>query len=174
LRKKSYRGVELNEIHIDVPGFILLPTYAIHNGWLVLSSFPQALKGYVLRATGELPAWKPDDRTAGTLNQLPRRFTGIAVSDPRPGVRLVLAFAPPVVRAVQQLLQQTGVKEFPIDVGSLPNAHEATRHLFPNVSVTTDDGRVVRIDSRSSLPLGVGGIDSYSFLALAFAAYNFL
>jgi hypothetical protein len=176
IRKKKYHGIELHEIHVDVPGFVLLPTYAIDNGWLILSSFPQAVQGYTLRLNGELPTWKPDDQTAATLARLPRRFTSVAVSDPRPALRALLSFAPPVTRGLQQVLQQSGLKEFPIDVGSLPNAHEATRHLFPNVSVTTDDGQVARIDSRSSLPLplAVGGVDSYSLVALAVFAFNFL
>src|SRR5207253_140192 len=120
------------------------------------------------------PSWKPDAQTAATLKALPKEYTSIAVSDPRPALRVLLSFAPVVARGVQAALAQSGVKDFPIDVGALPNAHEATRHLFPNVSVTTDDGKVLRLDSRSSLqlPLDLTGIDSYSVLILAFFAFS--
>jgi hypothetical protein len=176
VKKKIYRGVELREVHVNVPGFIFIPTYAIHKGWFVLSYYPQAVQGYVLRATGELPTWKPDAQTAATLAKLPKEYTSISVSDPRPGLRVLLSFAPPIARGLQQALQQSGVKEFPLDIGSLPNAHEATRHLFPNVSVTTDDGKVLRLDSRTSLqlPFDLAGIDTYSLLILGAFAFNFL
>jgi hypothetical protein len=175
-KKKTYRGVELREVHVNVPGFIFIPTYAIHKGWFVVSYYPQAVQGYVLRAAGELPTWKPDPQTAATLAKLPKEYTSISVSDPRPALRVLLSFAPLIARSVQQGLQQSGVKDFPLDVGSLPNAHEATRHLFPNVSVTTDDGKVLRLDSRTSLqlPLDLAGLDSYTLLALGFYAFNFL
>ncbi len=168
VKKKTYRGVELREIHVNVPGFIFIPTWTIHKGWFVLSYYPQAVEGYVLRAAGEVPSWKPDAATAATLAKLPKEYTSISVSDPRPALRVLLSFAPLIARSVQQALQQSGVKYFPIDVGALPNAHEATRHLFPNVSVTTDDGKGLRLDSRSSLqlPLDFTGVDSYTVLLL--------
>ncbi len=169
VKKKTYRGVELREIHVNVPGFIFIPTWTIHKGWFVLSYYPQAVEGYILRTAGEVPSWKPDAATAATLARLPKEYTSITVSDPRPVLRVLLSFAPLIARSAQQALQQSGVKDFPIDVGSLPNAHEATRHLFPNVSVTTDDGKVLRLDSRSSLqlPFDFTGLDSYSLLLLA-------
>jgi hypothetical protein len=169
VKKKTYRGAELREVHVNLPGFIFIPTYTVHKGWLVVSYYPQAVQGYVLRAAGEVPSWKPDAATAATLAKLPKEYTSISVSDPRPALRILLSFAPLVARAVQQGLQQAGVKEFPIDVGSIPNAHEATRHLFPNVAVTTDNGKALRMDSRSSLgfPFDAVGVDTYAVLALA-------
>jgi hypothetical protein len=176
VKKKTYRGVELREVHVNVPGFIFIPTWTIHKGWFVVSYYPQAVQGYVLRASGEVPSWKPDEMTAATLAKLPKEFTSISVSDPRPLLKVLLSFAPVLARAVQQGLQQSGFKDFPIDVGALPNAHEATRHLFPNVSVTTDDGKVLRQDSRSSLqlPIDLTGIDSYTLILLAAFGFNFL
>jgi hypothetical protein len=167
-KKKIYRGVELREVHVNVPGFIFIPTYTIHKGWFVLSYYPQAVQGYVLRANGEVPVWKPDTHTEAALARLPKEFTSITVSDPRPALRVLFSFAPLVARAVQQGLQQSGIKDFPIDVGALPNAHEVTRHLFPNVAVTTDNGKVLRMESRSSLdlPLDLAGIDTYAVVAL--------
>jgi hypothetical protein len=175
-KKKTYRGVEIYEIHVNVPGFIFIPTWTIHKGWFVVSYYPQAVQGYVLRCAGEVPSWKPDEATAATLARLPKEYTSISVSDPRPVLKVLLSFAPLAARALQQALAQNGVKDFPIDVGSLPNAHEATRHLFPNVAVTTDDGKVLRMDSRASLslPLDLAGFDGYTLIVLAAFGFNFL
>jgi hypothetical protein len=169
VKKKTYRGVELREVHVNVPGFIFIPTWTIHKGWFVASYYPQAVQGYVLRAAGEVPTWKPDEMTAAALARLPKQYTSISVSDPRPVLKVLLSFAPLAARALQQGLQQAGVKDFPVDVGALPNAHEATRHLFPNVSVTTDDGKALRLDSRASLqlPLDLPGLDIYTLGVLA-------
>ena len=63
-------------------------------------------------------------------------------------------------------------KDTKFEVGSLPNAHEATQHLFPNVSVLSDDGKTLRLETRSSisLPLDLTGLDTYAvFFAMAFA-----
>jgi hypothetical protein len=176
VKKKTYRGAELHEVHVNVPGFIFIPTWTIHKGWFVVSYYPQAVQGYILRAAGEVPSWKPDEATAATLARLPKEYTSISVSDPRPVLKVLLSFAPLAARALQQALAQNGVKDFPIDVGSIPNAHEATRHLFPNVAVTTDDGKALRMDSRSSLalPLDLAGLDGYTLIVLAAFGFNFL
>ena len=38
VKKKTYHGVELREVHVRQEGFFFVPTYAIHKDWLV---FPQ-------------------------------------------------------------------------------------------------------------------------------------
>ena len=55
--------------------------------------------------------------------------------------RGLLTLAPVVVTLVNSF-----TPEFNVDVGGMPNAQEATRHLFPNVSVVTDDGNVYVVD----------------------------
>ena len=37
--------------------------------------------------------------------------------------------------------------------GVIPHAQDAVRHLFPNITVTTDDGKQVRSVTRASLAL---------------------
>ena len=39
------------------------------------------------------------------------------------------------------------------DVSVIPHAQDAIRHLFPNITVTTHDGKKVRTDTRASLAL---------------------
>src|SRR5262249_30226920 len=119
---------------------------------------------YILRATGELPAWKPDAGVRKSLEQLPKEFLSVSVSDPRPSVKQLLALAPLVGGGVRSFLPDSK-----FDVGLIPNGHEACKHLFPNVPGAPDDGRAIRFHTRASLalPFDVVGLDSY---VLAFAA----
>ena len=58
---------------------------------------------------------------------------------------------------------------------TIPNAQEANRHLFPNVTVSSDDGNKVRLESRASLPLPIHltGVDTYGlFLVLSFSVFR--
>ena len=54
------------------------------------------------------------------------------VSDPRPTIKQLLTIAPIVAGLLHSFVPNS-----PIEVGALPNATEATRHLFPNVTVVT-------------------------------------
>ncbi len=158
LKKKSYHGVEMREVHVTQQGFIFVPSYAIYKGWLVVAPFPQQVQGYILRAKGDLAAWKPDQRVQKSLEELPKEFISVSYSDPRPSVKEVLSIAPLIGGTVNSF---TPGSKF--EVGSLPNAQEATQHLFPNVSVTTDDGKTLRLETRASLqlPFDVTGLDAY-------------
>jgi hypothetical protein len=162
-KKRTYHGVTLHEIHVRQQGFIFLPTYAIHKGWLAVAYYPQPVQGFVLRANGELPAWKPDAPTREAFAKLPQEFTTVSVSDPRPTVKQVLALAPLVGAAVDSSLPGSN-----FDVGLLPNGHEATRHLFPNVTVVTTGKDSLRLESRASLalPLDLGNTDTLAAVEL--------
>jgi hypothetical protein len=160
LKKKSYRDAELQEIHIGGgggnfqfagPGF-QLPTFVIHNGWLGFSSYPQPLKGFVLRTKGELANWKPSANLTKRLAGFPKEFVSIAVSDPRPSLKFLFSIAPTGVALINSLTARfaPGAQ---FDVSLLPNALEATRHLFPNITVGTDDGKKWRIETWASLML---------------------
>ncbi len=167
VKKTKYHGADIREVHVRQEGFIFVPSYAIYKGWLVVAFYPQAVQGFVLRANGELPVWAPDERVKQSLEQLPKECVSISVSDPRPTVKQILSLAPIIAQLVNSLTRDTKV-----DVGALPNAHEATRYLFPNVSVVTDTGTMIRAESRSSLelPFDLTGADTYGLLFLAFFA----
>jgi hypothetical protein len=167
LKKRTYRGAEVREVHLKLPGFVILPSYAVHKDWLAVSFYPQSVHGYILRANGERPGWKPSDKVKATLEQLPKEFVSIAYSDPRPTLKQLFAIAPLIGATVNSVNP-----EVHFEVGSLPNAQEATSNLFPNVSVVADDGKVLRVESRASLtlPLDITGIDTYGLLFL-FGSY---
>jgi len=158
IKKKQYRGVDVREVYVAEKGFIFVPTYAICKDWLVVSYYPQGVQGFILRAQKELPAWKPNRHVRQSLEQMPKEFLSVSVSDPRPSVKQILTLAPLIAGAVRSFLPETK-----LDVGSLPNAHEATKHLFPNVTVVNDDGKAVRFHTRASLalPFDVVGADAY-------------
>ncbi len=162
-KKRTYRGVAVHEIHFGQQSVPLVPTYAIANGWLVVSYFPQGVHGYIARTTDEMPAWKPDAHTVDALKLLPAEFISISYSDPRPSLRTLLSIAPLIGASINSFYP-----EFNFDVGSLPNAQDATHHLFPNVSVTNDDGKFLRVETRASLalPIELAGIDTYAVFIL--------
>jgi hypothetical protein len=158
IKKRTYHGVVTNEVHVQQQGFFLVPTYAIHDGWLVVSAFPQQVQGYVRRAKGELPAWKPSAQVQESLGKMPKEFISISYSDPRPTINTLLSVAPMVGGLVNSFLP-----EAKFEVGSIPNAQEATHHLFPNVSITSDDGKTLRQETRASLalPFDAVGLDNF-------------
>lgn len=157
LKRRGYRGAELVDLAINGPQFNRhIATVGIYKNWLVYSSYPPAVKGFILRQEGMLPAWKADAALAKELSKFPDEFTSISVSDPRPTVRTLVAAAPFVLDLVN--MGGAAVAQFgggfnyrPFDLDAIPNAQEATMHLFPNISVTTDDGKHVRTESRTSL-----------------------
>src|SRR5207244_4631614 len=60
IKKRKYRGVDLREVRINEQGFFFLPSYALVDGWLVVSYFPQPVQGFILRSKDAIPACKPD------------------------------------------------------------------------------------------------------------------
>jgi hypothetical protein len=169
VHKRKFHDAVIHEVNVRKEGFIFVPSWTIRNGWLAIGYYPQAVQGYVLRANGELPAWKASPQTQASLDRLPRQFTLVSWTDPSPSVRQILALAPLVLGVVN-----SSVKDIRFDVGSLPNAHEATRHLFPNVTVATDREGVIRFESRASLelPFDLSGVELYGvFFAFALARF---
>jgi len=87
-----------------------------------------------------------------TLQAFPKEFTSISVSDPRPTVKLVFSVLPPLLSLANGFSQfAPGLR--PFDVGLIPHAQAATGNLFPNITVTTDDGKKIRSETRASLAL---------------------
>ncbi len=161
LKKKAYRGGEIMSIGITGQLNRNFATIGIYKDWLIYSSYPQPVKGFIMRQEGVLPTWKADASLNKVLAQFPQEFTSISVSDPRPTVQTVLAAAPVVFDLVNtfgslgaKFGAQFGGGGFqfrPFDLDTIPHAQEATLHLFPNVTISTDDGKRIRTETRSSL-----------------------
>ncbi len=163
IKKRPYHDVTLHEVHVRQQGFFFVPSYAVHNGWLAVSFYPQPVQGFILRSRGEMAVWRPSPQVRASLEKLPREFIAVSYSDPRPSLRQVFSLAPLIAATVESFNPDLG-----FEVGSLPNTPEALRHLFPNVSVVTDDGKTVRLEGRGSiiLPIELTGIDTYTVIVL--------
>jgi hypothetical protein len=150
IKKKNYRGVDLREVEIRSPGIFYAPTYGIHNGWFVFSLYPQPVHGFIQRSKGTLQAWTPGNRLKENLDKFPGEYVAVSVSDPRPTVRFLFSLLPTIAAGINSASQFTGIS---LDVSLLPNAQEIVQHLFPNVSIATDDGTTMRFETRASLAL---------------------
>ncbi|HEY7308224.1 MAG TPA: hypothetical protein VH643_02570 [Gemmataceae bacterium] len=163
IKKREYHGVALHEVYVTQQGFFFVPTYAIHKDWLIVGFFPQAVQAYIQRSKGELAVWKPSPVVKESLDKLPKEFLSISYTDPRPSVKQLMSIAPLIGGLVSSFNPQLN-----FEVGTLPATQEVTKHLFPNLSVTSDDGKTLRQDSRDSLslPFDVTGLDTYSLFFL--------
>ncbi|HEY7427484.1 MAG TPA: hypothetical protein VH682_24835 [Gemmataceae bacterium] len=163
IKKRDYHGVSLHEVHVQQQGFFFVPTYAIHKDWLVIGWYPQAVQAFVQRSKGQLTVWKPSPLVQESLDKLPGEFLSISYTDPRPSLKQLMSIAPLIGGLVSSFNPQLN-----FEVGSLPATQEVTKHLFPNLSVTTDDGKTLRQESRDSLslPFDITGLDTYSLFIL--------
>lgn len=172
IKKRDYRGAIIREVHVPQRGFIFVPAYTIYKDWLVFGWYPQSVQAFVQRTKGELAVWKPSELTRTSLSKLPQEFVSISYNDPRPAVKFLMSIAPIIAGAVSSFSPALN-----LDVGSLPPAQEVTKHLFPNVSVISDDGKTLRQDSLGSLALPLDNIfDAYALSALfgaLFAGFGF-
>ncbi len=161
-RKKKLLGVEIRELYS--PGFLIFtPTYAIVDDWLVFSLHPQPVQGFIFRAKGELPVWKPDAATALRIAKLPADACGLQYCDPRATVQNLCCVGPLALNTLGTILSLGSIlggnrsdnesSYEPFDIGLMPNAHILNKHLFPNLTVTRDDGKAIRIELYESFSL---------------------
>ena len=167
VRKKTLAGVDYHELYSR--GFAAVtPTYAVVGEWLVVSMHPQAVQGVILRAKGDLEKWKPDAATAKRLAAMPAGGCGLQFCNPKSTAGNLCCIGPLFLSTFGNLNRGQGTESDynPIDMGLIPNAHELCRHLFPNLTVTHDDGKTIRIhvNESFSLPLEVVGLEPFVFL----------
>jgi hypothetical protein len=153
-KKRPYRGGDVLELKIKTEqAEFPVANMTIHKGWFLFASYPQSVYGFILRSNKELPTWKADAKLTKALANFPKEFTAISVSDPRPTVQAVLSFAPTLMTLANSILPNVLPGAPMFDVGVIPHAQDAVRHLYPNITVTTDDGKKVRSETRASLAL---------------------
>jgi hypothetical protein len=151
LKRKPYHGGEIMNLHLVGQSNANLATFGVYKDWFIYAQYPQPIKGFILRQEGELPAWKADDSLNKALAAFPKEFNSIQVTDPRPTVQLLLAATPTVMNIINSVGGPfvPGFKAFDLDL--IPHAQDATRHLFPNVTISIDDGKRIRTETRASL-----------------------
>ena len=167
VRKKTLLGVEYREFYARGFG-IITPTYAVVGDWLVIAGHPQAVQGAILRTKGDLEKWKPDAATAKRLAKMPADGCGLQFCDPKSTAGNLCCIGPLVLSAFgnRNMFNEPTETDFdPTDVGLVPNAHELGRHLFPNLTVTRDDGKTIRVEVNESfsLPVEVIGAEPFAF-----------
>ncbi len=179
IKTRKYRGVDLHMIHVAERGFFFTPSYAIDDGWLVTSFFPQPVQSWIMRSRNkDFPSWKPPPLLAKTLRDIAAarpgekiKVTSISVVDRRPGVKQVLAIAPLIVSAIQNF-SQSGQQ---FDISLIPNPSSVSDLIGHSVTVGIDDGKTMRFESIGTfpLPLEVSGLDIYTFFIFTIFARVF-
>ncbi len=162
-------------VTLEIAEAVANPSFVITDDWLVISIVPQTLETFLLRAEGKLPTWKAEGELAKAMEDLPKEFTSLTISDPRESYRLIAGLAPialPILRKVAKASDP----EVPIDVAvaDLPPAEMVVEALFPNVAVTYVDGNTLVRHSRSSLPGFLGGDSGTAGVATAAVAVALL
>ncbi len=152
IRRSKYHGATLYVFDVKAGVQATAPTVTMYKGWFVMSNYPQPVKGFILRNSGKLPKWKASKELQARIAKFPKKYNGIAVSDPRPGVQLFFNLLPPVVaglNSVARTFSPAGLeKALPVEL--IPHPEVVTQHLFPNVAVVIDEGNRIRLDSRFS------------------------
>ena len=177
VRRKMFRGEEVREFYGRGFG-VITPTYTVTGDWLVIAVHPQPVQGFILRQKGELERWKPDAETAARMAKMPSDPVGIQFCNPKSTVQNLCTVGPLFVSTFANLRgnQNDNSTDFdPFDVGLIPNGHELSKHLFPNLTYTRDDGKTVRVEVNESfsVPLEFIGVEplafGVSFLGIFFA-----
>eukprot|EP00913_Durusdinium_trenchii_P008770 g8236.t1 len=137
IRQRKYRGTVMHMVKINQQGFPFVPTYAIHEDWLVISFYPQPVQGFIFRSDGKASTWKAPAllnnairatmKPAGESSGKPRLLAAGA-ADPRPGMKQVLALAPLIVSSFSSFSGETSN----FDVSLIPNSQAVTERLTEN------------------------------------------
>src|SRR5205085_6589140 len=114
---------------------------------------------YIMRTTGkDFRSWKAPAvvpqalasravTSASSVGNI--KVTSISYADPRPTVELVLNWAPLLVGYAQNF----GLSARGFDVSLVPNTRSVNDLIGPRVTVGLDDGRTIRWERTSTLPL---------------------
>jgi hypothetical protein len=144
----KFRGTEVHQYQNDTLGNYQLPTFAVHKGYFVVGNYPQGVRGYILRADGAIPKWSASPAALKAMEPFPKEFVSIGYSDVSHPVDGLLSILPIVMTAVNGAAEKLpGLP--PFDVNSIPHPQQLARPQFPTITITTDDGKKVRSETRS-------------------------
>jgi hypothetical protein len=138
---------------------------AVTDDWLLVSLTPQSIITFQMRADGKLPKWKPNGELQQAFASLPKEFTSLTISDPRPIYRQLMSLAPFLMTGAKAALIENRLVprgfEFDVSVADVPPSELVTAPLFPNVSMSVNGKDGLKHYSRSSIPsiplIGGGG-----------------
>lgn len=156
-------------------GVPVVPTIMVTDKWIVGCIMPGAAQSFAARLKGRVKSWVPTEEVQNALDALPQKFSSISVSDPRPGYRSMMTWAPMGLGVLEQnvlpqLSRQNPDIEMPFGLQDLPSAEELVEPMFPNVSVSTVDDNGVHVMSRQSVPgIPIGNVASAAVLPVMVA-----
>ncbi|MCR9199597.1 MAG: DUF1559 domain-containing protein [Planctomycetaceae bacterium] len=156
-------------------GVPVVPTIMVTDKWIVGSLMPGAAQSFAARLKGRLKSWTPNEEVENALAALPKEYASITVSDPRPGYRTMMTWAPMGLgmmeaNVVPELAQRNPDIRMPFGLQDLPSAQELVEPMFPNVSVSTVDESGAHVLTRSSVPgVPVGNVASAAILPVMVA-----
>jgi hypothetical protein len=155
-------GTEIITFQIES---VELGAIAVTDDWLIASLTPQAIITFEMRAAGKLPKWTPGRELQQALATMPKEFTSLVVSDPRPVYQQLLSLAPFLMTGAKAALIENRIVprgfEFEVGTADVPPSEIVTAPLFPNVSMSVNEEGVLKNYSRNSVPtiplIGSGG-----------------
>lgn len=171
VRKQACAGTEIFSMHVAQEVFFLSPSFAVHRGRLIIGLYPQTVRGYLRRADGKMSAWKPGPLAAAAVAEARKgkgKIVGLSMNDPRPPLKQLCPYGPMLFSLLE------GASPGSFDVSRLPNVQALTEPLYPSMSVVTDDGDTLRINTRGALGLPFLEPPGADGLFLAFVALQVL
>jgi hypothetical protein len=148
LTTSKFRGAEIHQYQNDSFGNYTMPTLTVYKGYLAIGNYPQGVRGYVLRADGAIPKWKASPAALKALEPFAKEFVSINYSDPDHSLDALVSLLPIVMTAANGAAEKLpGLP--PFDVNSIPHPQTLARPQFPTITITTDDGKKVRSETRA-------------------------
>ena len=134
----------------------------VDKDWVIAGLMPQTAEAALLRIDGKLDRFVPSRELQTALDVMPKKFTSIAISNPRRTYRALMGYAPLLFSGAQAGLRNSGMfppdMKLPVALADVPPSEIVVRPLFPNVMVSESTEQGFRWISRSSLPsLPFGG-----------------
>jgi hypothetical protein len=155
----TYGGATIHTVRLAKNQMCLFPSYAVHDGWLLLGAFPQNVKSYLWRLKHPNMSWKAPAIVqqaikAGLKNGNPNsKLAAVTVIDARRSLDIVL----PLTSAFGFGFAGSDSPWAPVfDVGSLPPTKAITSKLSPNVTAFFEDGDAWRWESYATLEIPSG------------------
>lgn len=140
---------------LNLTGMPFVPTMTIAEKWLVIGLTPGNVQSFFQREAGKIPKWKAEGQVLDALNELPKEFSSITVSDPAPSYSQALQYAPMALNLIEQQALPNiggGQLKMPFAPEDLPAAELVVEPMFPNVSVSFSIENGFGSTSRQSVP----------------------
>jgi hypothetical protein len=144
----KFRDAEMYQYQSNQFGNYTLPTLTVYKGYLAVGNYPQGVRGYILRADGVIPKWKASEAALKAFEAFPKEFVSVSYEDAEHGFDGLLSILPIAMTAVNGVAEKLpGLP--PFDVNSIPHPQTLARRQYPSITVTTDDGKKVRSETRA-------------------------